>query len=113
MAVKTKKKSEKKERKEFKFTAKNQNDFKAVIFGDGDEKGDYISYFTLIIINGLQISGSLKLSTNEDKDSFFSFPSYKKEINGKIEYIQQISIKDDGLKEDLDEFIEFLEEKIS
>lgn len=117
MAVKTKKtkKSKQKEQKmkDFHMIGKNQNDLKMIVYGDGVENNGYISFFALIIINGLQISGSLKLSTIEGKDSFFSWPAYgKKTEDGSTEWIKQVSVKDDGLKEDLAEFIQLVEDGV-
>ena len=76
MAIKKKaavKKEAKKEVKtrDFHAIGDNKNDLKMVVYGEGSEAGDYISYFALLIINGLQVSGTLKLSTNEEKGSFF------------------------------------------
>ena len=115
MAIKKKaavKKEAKKEVKtrDFHAIGDNKNDLKMVVYGEGSEAGDYISYFALLIINGLQISGTLKLSTNEEKGSFFSWPAYGKKMeDGKTEWIKQVSIKDDGLKEDVDNFILLVE----
>ena len=85
MAIK-KKAAVKKEVKtrDFHAIGDNKNDLKMVVYGEGSEAGDYISYFALLIINGLQVSGTLKLSTNEEK-------AYK-------EYIQPII--DRGISED-------------
>ena len=115
MAIKKKaavKKEAKKEVKtrDFHAIGDNKNDLKMVVYGEGSEAGDYISYFALLIINGLQISGTLKLSTNEEKGSFFSWPAYGKKMeDGRTEWIKQVSIKDDGLKEDVDNFILLVE----
>ena len=118
MAIKKKaavKKEAKKEVKtrDFHAIGDNKNDLKMVVYGEGSEAGDYISYFALLIINGLQVSGTLKLSTNEEKGSFFSWPAYgKKKEDGTTEWIKQVSIKDDGLKEDVDNFILLVESAI-
>lgn len=118
MAIKKKaavKKEAKKEVKtrDFHAIGDNKNDLKMVVYGEGTEAGDYISYFALLIINGLQVSGTLKLSTNEEKGSFFSWPAYGKKMDdGKTEWIKQVSIKDEGLKEDVDNFILLVESAI-
>lgn len=115
MAIKKKaavKKEAKKEVKtrDFHAIGDNKNDLKMVVYGEGSEAGDYISFFALLIINGLQVSGTLKLSTVEDKNSFFSWPAYgKKKEDGTTEWIKQVSIKDEGLKEDVDNFILLVE----
>lgn len=115
MAIKKKAATKKEAKKEvktrdFHAIGDNKNDLKMVVYGEGSEAGDYISYFALLIINGLQISGTLKLSTVEEKNSFFSWPAYgKKKEDGSTEWIKQVSIKDDGLKEDVDNFILLVE----
>jgi hypothetical protein len=115
MAIKKKAATKKEAKKEvktrdFHAIGDNKNDLKMVVYGEGSEAGDYISYFALLIINGLQVSGTLKLSTVEEKNSFFSWPAYgKKKEDGSTEWIKQVSIKDDGLKEDVDNFILLVE----
>ena len=91
----------------------NKNDLKMIVYGEGSEAGDYISFFALLIINGLQVSGTLKLSTVEGKNSFFSWPAYgKKKEDGTTEWIKQVSVKDEGLNEDINNFILLVEEGI-
>lgn len=115
MAIKKKAATKKEAKKEvktrdFHAIGDNKNDLKMVVYGEGSEAGDYISFFALLIINGLQVSGTLKLSTVEEKNSFFSWPAYgKKKEDGTTEWIKQVSIKDDGLKEDVDNFILLVE----
>ena len=118
MAIKKKAAAKKEAKKEvktrdFHAIGDNKNDLKMVVYGEGTEAGDYISFFALLIINGLQVSGTLKLSTNEEKNSFFSWPAYgKKKEDGSTEWIKQVSIKDEGLKEDVDNFILLVESAI-
>jgi hypothetical protein len=115
MAIKKKAATKKEAKKEvktrdFHAIGDNKNDLKMIVYGEGTEAGDYISFFALLIINGLQVSGTLKLSTVEEKNSFFSWPAYgKKKEDGSTEWIKQVSIKDDGLKEDVDNFILLVE----
>lgn len=115
MAIKKKAATKKEAKKEvktrdFHAIGDNKNDLKMIVYGEGSEAGDYISFFALLIINGLQVSGTLKLSTVEEKNSFFSWPAYgKKKEDGSTEWIKQVSIKDDGLKEDVDNFILLVE----
>ena len=115
MAIKKKAATKKEAKKEvktrdFHAIGDNKNDLKMIVYGEGSEAGDYISFFALLIINGLQVSGTLKLSTVEEKNSFFSWPAYgKKKEDGTTEWIKQVSIKDEGLKEDVDNFILLVE----
>ena len=99
--------------RDFHAIGDNKNDLKMIVYGEGSEAGDYISFFALLIINGLQVSGTLKLSTVEGKNSFFSWPAYgKKKEDGTTEWIKQVSVKDEGLNEDINNFILLVEEGI-
>ena len=99
--------------RDFHAIGDNKNELKMIVYGEGSEAGDYISFFALLIINGLQVSGTLKLSTVEGKNSFFSWPAYgKKKEDGTTEWIKQVSVKDEGLNEDINNFILLVEEGI-
>ena len=81
MAIKKKAAKEAKKEvktRDFHAIGDNKNELKMIVYGEGSEAGDYISFFALLIINGLQVSGTLKLSTVEGKNSFFSWPAYGK-----------------------------------
>lgn len=104
------KKAEASKKQSFKMTGDNENEMSIIIYGSPSKRGSYQSYFSLLNINGIQISGSLMLATKKGDNSFFSYPSYYSE--SKDEYITQVSIKDEGIKEDIDQFISFLEDKV-
>lgn len=87
-----------------KFTGRNKNVFEGRIYEPKKtkSKSDYKRYFLLVNINGISISSSLMVADNAD-DTFIAWPSYYNESKG--EYQNQVYIADDGLKEDVDDFI--------
>lgn len=100
--------------KSFHLIGNNKNDLKITLYGEGkrEKKSSYTKFFALILINGIQISGFAYLadddSKEDDKNSFFAMPSHYNE--SKDEYIKQVSIKDDGIKEDIDQLMELVDE---
>lgn len=114
---KEKKSSEKNEGIKIEFKGGNKNVFAASIWKPKKfEKKGFTRFFTILTINSVSIVGSIMIPEGAEgewesikdiaKDSFFAFPSYYNEDTKK--YSNQVFIKDDGLKEDLDEFVEFV-----
>lgn len=113
---KEKKSSEKNEEIKVEYKGSNKNVFSASIWKPKKfEKKGYTRFFTILTINGVSIVGSIMIPEGAEgeyesikniaEDAFFSFPSYYNEDTKK--YSNQVFIKDDGLKEDLDEFVEY------
>lgn len=113
---KEKKSSEKNEGIKIEYKGGNKNVFSASIWKPKKfEKKGFTRFFTILTINSVSIVGSIMIPEGAEgewesikdiaKDAFFSFPSYYNEDTKK--YSNQVFVKDDGLKEDLDEFVEF------
>lgn len=113
---KEKKSSEKNEGIKIEYKGGNKNVFTASIWKPKKfEKKGFTRFFTILTINSVSIVGSIMIPEGAEgewesikdiaKDAFFAFPSYYNEDTKK--YSNQVFIKDDGLKEDLDEFVEF------
>ena len=119
MAYTKKEKSSKKEKNEgikVEFKGTNKNVFSASIWKPKKfEKKGFTRFFAILTINGVSIVGSIMIPEGAEgewdslkdiaKDAFFAMPSYYNEE--KKEYSNQVFIKDEGLKEDLDEFVEY------
>lgn len=114
--TKKEKKSEKNEGIKIEFKGGNKNVFTASIWKPKKfEKKGFTRFFTILTINSVSIVGSIMIPEGAEgewdsikdiaKDAFFAFPSYYNEDTKK--YSNQVFVKDDGLKEDLDEFVEF------
>lgn len=114
--TKKEKKTEKNEGIKIEFKGGNKNVFAASIWKPKKfEKKGFTRFFTILTINSVSIVGSIMIPEGAEgewdsikdiaKDAFFAFPSYYNEDTKK--YSNQVFVKDDGLKEDLDEFIEF------
>lgn len=119
MAYTKKEKSSKKEKNEgikVEFKGTNKNVFSASVWKPKKfEKKGFTRFFSILTINGVSIVGSIMIPEGAEgewdslkdiaKDAFFAMPSYYNEE--KKEYSNQVFIKDEGLKEDLDEFVEY------
>lgn len=94
-----------------KLTGENKNVFDGRIYPpkSSKSKNGYKRYFLLVNINGISISASLMVADGIE-DTFIAWPSYYNESKG--EYQNQVYIADDGLKEDVDEFIGACLEKL-
>ena len=117
-AKKADKTKEKNEGMKVEFKGSNKNVFSASVWKPKKwNKEGYTGFFCVLTINGLAIVSRLMIPSNAAGewesikeiagDSFFAFPSYYNE--DKKEYNNQVFIpKDnDGLKEDLDEMVEY------
>lgn len=113
---KEKKSSEKNEGIKIEYKGGNKNIFAASIWKPKKfEKKGFTRFFTILTINGVSIVGSIMIPEGAEgcyedikdiaSDAFFAFPSYYNEDTKK--YSNQVFIKDEGLKEDLDEFVEY------
>lgn len=113
---KEKKSSEKNEGIKIEYKGGNKNVFAASIWKPKKfEKKGFTRFFTILTINSVSIVGSIMIPEGAEgeyesikdiaKDAFFAFPSYYNEETKK--YSNQVFVKDEGLKEDLDEFVEF------
>ena len=119
MAYTKKEKKSSKEKNEgikIEYKGGNKNIFSASIWKPKKfEKKGFTRFFTILTINSVSIVGSIMIPEGAEgeyeaikdiaADAFFAFPSYYNEDTKK--YSNQVFIKDDGLKEDLDEFVEF------
>jgi hypothetical protein len=116
MAYTKKEKKEKNEGIKVEFKGTNKNVFSASVWKPKKfEKKGFTRFFTILSVNGVSIVGSIMIPEGAEgewdslkdiaKDAFFAFPSYYNEDTKK--YSNQVFIKDDGLKEDLDEFVEY------
>lgn len=113
---KEKKSSEKNEGIKIEYKGSNKNVFSASIWKPKKfEKKGFTRFFTVLSINGVSIVGGLMLPEGCEgcyddikeisSDAFFGMPSYYNEETKK--YSNQVFIKDEGLKEDLAEFVEY------
>lgn len=113
---KEKKSKEKNEGIKVEYKGGNKNVFSASIWKPKKfEKKGFTRFFTILTINSVSIVGSIMIPEGAEgcyedikdiaADAFFAFPSYYNEDTKK--YSNQVFVKDDGLKEDLDEFVEF------
>lgn len=113
---KEKKSNEKNEGIKIEYKGGNKNVFSASIWKPKKfEKKGFTRFFTILTINSVSIVGSIMIPEGAEgcyedikdiaADAFFAFPSYYNEDTKK--YSNQVFVKDDGLKEDLDEFVEF------
>ena len=116
MKIKKSSKKEKNEGIKVEFKGTNKNVFSASIWKPKKfEKKGFTRFFTILTINGVSIVGSIMIPEGAEgewdslkdiaKDAFFAMPSYYNEDTKK--YSNQVFIKDEGLKEDLDEFVEY------
>lgn len=119
MAYTKKEKKSSKEKNEgikIEYKGGNKNVFAASIWKPKKfEKKGFTRFFTILTINSVSIVGSIMIPEGAEgeyeaikdiaADAFFAFPSYYNEDTKK--YSNQVFVKDDGLKEDLDEFVEF------
>ena len=113
---KEKKSSEKNEEIKIEYKGGNKNVFAAAIWKPKKfEKKGFTRFFTILTINSVSIVGSIMIPEGAEgeyesikdiaKDAFFAFPSYYNEDTKK--YSNQVFVKDEGLKEDLEEFVEY------
>ena len=113
---KEKKSSKKNEGIKIEYKGSNKNVFAAAIWKPKKfEKKGFTRFFTILTINSVSIVGSIMIPEGAEgeyesikdiaKDAFFAFPSYYNEDTKK--YSNQVFVKDEGLKEDLEEFVEF------
>lgn len=103
--------------RDFHLIGDNKNDLKIKLYGDGEKgkKSVYTKFFALLTINGIQISGYAYMADDDAKEdgksSFFNMPSYYSE--SKDEYIKQVSIKDEGIQEDLNQLMELVDDSLN
>ena len=113
---KEKKSSEKNEGIKIEYKGGNKNVFAASIWKPKKfEKKGFTQFFTILTINSVSIVGSIMIPEGAEgcyddikdiaADAFFAFPSYYNEDTKK--YSNQVFVKDEGLKEDLEEFVEY------
>ena len=113
---KEKKSSEKNEGIKIEYKGGNKNVFAASIWKPKKfEKKGFTRFFTILTINSVSIVGSIMIPEGAEgcyddikdiaADAFFAFPSYYNEDTKK--YSNQVFVKDEGLKEDLEEFVEY------
>lgn len=114
---KTAKEEKQNKTKDFHIIGYNKNDLKIKLYGDGEKmkKSAYTKFFALLTINGIQISGYVYITDDDakedDKSAFFNMPSYYSE--SKDEYIKQVSIKDEGIQEDLKQLMKLVDDTLN